>query len=452
MTDEQILELTQLANALADGVMTEAQRVRLNEMLRGSEEARQFYTRFAGLGASLCDYAAELQTEEVAPAKPKIIHHPMAWWVGIGAAAAAVTIALLWPAKPVTQQAESVAWITGATEAQWSADALQPGDSLSQGQRLELASGMAEVTFDSGARVVIEGPASLDIESAWSAGLRSGAATASVPNEAAGFRVASVAVAVTSLGGDTRIEAEPGGAEVATLSGSAEAAAPGQGERTVLKKQQARRFAGGKVMPVANLDQKIARWSARKNLERKGRPVEYVRYNASELAPDSANRRKNLPNARTIAFWVRLPAEGVTGDDAEIVSFGHRKSGNVSLAWNTRAEHGPLGALRLESDVQSTIGRTALRDGQWHHVALMMVGNRKSGRMDVKQYVDGRLDGVLQVPQRKNDAGDERGFALFRRESRKGFRGEVGNMVVADRPLTPFELQALMAAPRTDGA
>ena len=90
MNDTEILELTELCNALTDDRLTDAQRARLNAMLAGSEEARRFYVRFAGLNASLCDYAGESQSEAPAPAKPKLIRHPMAWWVGIGAIAASV--------------------------------------------------------------------------------------------------------------------------------------------------------------------------------------------------------------------------------------------------------------------------------------------------------------------------------------------------------------------------
>ena len=51
LTDKEILELTELCNALMDGTLTEAQKAQLSEKLAFSEAARQFYVRFTGLSA-----------------------------------------------------------------------------------------------------------------------------------------------------------------------------------------------------------------------------------------------------------------------------------------------------------------------------------------------------------------------------------------------------------------
>lgn len=422
MTDAETLELTELCNALADDRLSEAQRARLNEVLAASEEARVFYVRFAGLNASLCDYAGEAQTEAPAPPKPKVIRHPMAWWAGIGAIAASIVIALNLSPKPTTEEPPSVAWLTGAKDARWSdASGPQPGDAIERGRHLELQSGLAEVTFDSGARVVLEGPASLDVDSAWAASLKSGALTASAPSEAAGFRVANPAVAVTHLGGDVRIEADhAGGAEVVALDGSAETATPGRAEKLLLKSKQARRFSGGSAMPVADLDKKLSRFAERARLDRKGRPVKLTQG----------------ANARTVAFWVRVPKDATPGQQAEIAGFGHKKANPLRVAWNTTPESGLLGALRTDLDGQSIVGRTSLRDGQWHHVAVMIVGGKKSGRIELKQYVDGRLEGSTMLARRKFEGGDAREFVHV--------GGELDKVTFADRPLTPFELRTLI--------
>lgn len=429
MTDAETLELTDLCNALADDRLDSTHRARLNEVLATSDEARRFYVRFAAMNASLCDYAGEAQTDAPAPPKPKLIRHPMAWWIGIGAVAA--SIALIFSLREKTDDAPpSVAWLTGAKDARWSeVSGPQPGDALERGRRLELASGLAEVTFDSGARVVLEGPASLDVESAWAASLNSGTLTASTPNEAAGFRVANPAVAVTALGGDVRISTDrSGGAEVVALDGAAEAAAPGRAEKHLLKSKQARRFAGGSVQPVSDLDAKLTRFAERARLDRKGRPVKLTRG----------------PHARTMAFWVRVPQDAAPGAQAEIAGFGHKKSNPLRVAWNTTPEHGLLGALRSEIDGESIVGRTSLRDGQWHHVAVMIVGGKKNGRIELKQYVDGRLEGSTMLSRGKLDANDPREFVQA--------AGEVDRMIFADRPLTPFELRTLIDTDALPGA
>ncbi len=427
MTDAETLELTELCNALADDRLTEAQRVQLNERLAASEEARVFYVRFAGMNASLCDYSSELQADAPAPPKPKIIRHPMAWWAGIGAIAASLVAAFVLHEKPAVDPAPSVAWLTGSKDAQWNGSGgPQPGDSLERGQRLDLQSGLAEVTFDSGARVVLEGPTSLEVESAWAASLKSGVLTTSTPSEAAGFRVANTAVAVTNLGGDVRIETDhTGGAEVVALNGSAETAAPGRAEKVLLKSKQARHFTGGGAMPVADLDKKLSRFAQRAGLERKGRPV--------KLTQGS--------NARTVAFWVRIAKDATPGQQAEIAGFGRQKSNPLRVAWNTTPEHGLLGALRTELAGESIVGRTSLRDGEWHHVAVMIVGGKKTGRLELKQYVDGQLEGTKMLARKKVDGGDAREF-VHAGDPMVG--GELDKLIFADRPLTPFELRTLI--------
>jgi len=82
---------------------------------------------------------------------------------------------------------EAIASLSGAKDPRWVGPALSTGGELHRGQRIELTSGFAEITFDSGAQVTLEGPASLDLNSAWEAALRHGTLKATVPPEAVGF-------------------------------------------------------------------------------------------------------------------------------------------------------------------------------------------------------------------------------------------------------------------------
>src|SRR6185369_968063 len=56
----------------------------------------------------------------------------------------------------------------------------------------------------------------------------------------------------------------------------------------------------------------------------------------------------------------------------------------------------PLGALCAEQDNAAVVGRTNLRDGQWHHVAVLFLGGGKNAHdtVQVKQFVDGKLEGT----------------------------------------------------------
>src|SRR5206468_1449933 len=109
--------------------------------------------------ASLFSYASEMQTEAAeVVAQEKVIH--LDWWLKLSLLGAAAAIALmLWMEFPKQNAVaaaapdEFVAQLTGAKECQWvgSNSIVQPGGRFRKGQKLELAKGFAEITFDSGA-------------------------------------------------------------------------------------------------------------------------------------------------------------------------------------------------------------------------------------------------------------------------------------------------------------
>jgi hypothetical protein len=106
------------------------------------------------------------------------------------------------------------------------------------------------------------------------------------------------------------------------------------------------------------------------------------------------------------------------------------------------------------------MGATPLRDGQWHHIAVVFITNEDAIRaMDVKQYVDGRFEGegrssppgsdiFKKVNQQKvlslKDTiwlGCRLGINGVRTER---FNGEMDELLVADRVLAPREIVQLM--------
>ena len=497
MNDWELLELTGLCNALADGRLAGTERARLNAVLAGSEEARRFYVRFAGLSSSLCSYAAELQTGQA----EKVVRFPRAarWTAAVLAVAASVALALIpdWRGQEAPEP-ESVAWLTGSQDAEWGDAPLAAGDALERGQHIELRRGLAEVTFDSGARVVLEGPASLDVQSAWSAGLRSGSLTASTSAEAVGFRVVNAAVDVTNLGGEIGIMADrDGGTEVYAIEGSAETDQPGRGAKLLLKDRQARRFARDGVSGVKDFERKLAKLAklaSRANLERRRQPINFARWSFDDAltaqtagfgaAPFTAKldggdpmslqpgrwkrglaldgrsfASANMPgaNPRTVAFWVKIPADAPLGADVAMLAWNRKGRGllrSAQITWNRDPEHGPLGALRTDHEGAAVVGRTPLRDGQWHHVAVLFLGQKKNrGMAQMKQYVDGRLDGTGAFALRgKNAAPSADGSetvwigrrAGARGIAQEGFRGELDEIFIGDRPLAPGEIRQLM--------
>jgi hypothetical protein len=94
------------------------------------------------------------------------------------------------------------------------------GSRLTPGERLDLANGLVEITFNDGAVVVLEGPATFDVDSPGRAQLHEGRLTAVVPERAHGFQVATARMNVVDLGTEFGLMAEPEGtAEVHVFNG-----------------------------------------------------------------------------------------------------------------------------------------------------------------------------------------------------------------------------------------
>jgi hypothetical protein len=254
LTDKEILALHELCNAVVDGTLTEKQKAELSRWLLASKPARQYYVRTLGLSAGLFSYASEMQVEapDVFAPRPQVNYFSLLlrWLAPLGAAAAIVVgfwLANSNPQKTETRSDESVAQITASKECQW-ADGkdLPPGARLHKGQEIELAHGFAEVTFDSGARAVLEGPATLEVDSAWVAKLKHGALKASVPHEAIGFSVSAATVhddrGDERRDGFARVEGRGGGESAKRHEPADDFVAPGRGDALCPQ----RRFGGAR--------------------------------------------------------------------------------------------------------------------------------------------------------------------------------------------------------------
>lgn len=520
-SDQDRLELNDLCNALADGFISDTQRTRLEHWLTTSEEARRFYVRAMALSASLMDYAGEMQSEAPdAPVEEARIVRPAAFWWTFGSLAAAAAIALaFWlggaeqrknadEIASITQENdESIAQLSGAKECRWSGARLQPGQELHGGQRIELASGIAEITFDCGAQVTLEGPATFELHSAWEAVLHRGTLKASVPPEAIGFRVSNASVNVVDLGTEFSMVADENGAtEVFVLKGAVEAAARdssgNEGRPVVLHEKQARRFARAGASDVHDREAKLAKFMRKVALERSTLAAHYVHWSFDETTgnlaaasvPGSDARIEATTDgalaaahtvgyrqgglrlssqvfakiavpgihqrtARTVAFWVNAPTESPLPDAGAILAWSVNGTGRgIEIGWNRNPTHGPLGALRTEAGRGSVVGSTSLRDGRWHHVAVVFSPKPKSeNAMQVRQYVDGRLESQSNRHFAKRGKAAKGSDALASTadeflwigrglggKADEQFRGDLDELFLADAALTPQEIRHLL--------
>jgi hypothetical protein len=117
-----------------------------------------------------------------------------------------------------------VATLTACDNCRWGDTTLstERAARLKAGQ-LDLQQGVAEVTFDCGARIVLEGPALLTLENSTRASLAIGRIVAHVPPAARGFTVAAPSVTVVDLGTEFGLDVDAAGtAEVQVFQGKVE--------------------------------------------------------------------------------------------------------------------------------------------------------------------------------------------------------------------------------------
>jgi len=460
LADKEILELNELCNALIEGTLNETQKTRLSHWLATSEDARRFYIRTMGLSASLFSYASEMQTEaaESVMSPEKIIHPGWLWKFGALAAAAAIAL-MVWTQWPKQNQIstatpadEFVAQLTGSKECQWvgSNSTVQPGGRFRKGQKLELVKGFAEITFDSGAQIVLQGPASLDVNSAWAATLNRGTLKASIPPEAMGFSISNPTVEVVDLGTEFTMFADAIGAatEVLVLKGEVEAQpnTPSDLQPIVLREKESRRFATSGVSTVHDSAEKFAQLSQSVPLDHFIPPTDYMHWSFDEAdgdifkADDSGKPfaaadlwlenilpsefaaahgfgrwehalqfdghmfakaafpdiSENTPH--TVCFWVKVPKDANLSNAYAMVAWGMNSknfgSHPIHIGWNRNPNEGTVGVLRTDYGGGFALGSTPLRDGRWHHITVVLIpGEDAKSFVEVKQYVDGRFEG-----------------------------------------------------------
>lgn len=245
--------LVALFEEYLNGTLDEAGIQTLENRLLTDSAARECFVRYARMHADLtlelrARRAAEVAIESLQPAPTPARRFPARRSVAAIALIAGVLLAVGLGWKLLTPTPQTVAWLVNAQNCSWT-DGDPPAD-LRPGRILRMDSGLAEVQFRSGARLVIEGPARLEFLSAGSARLHLGKIAARVPPEATGFEVFCPHGKVIDLGTEFGVSVADGGAaEVYVFEGRVDAyPAVGQaGEKVNLVKNQGARLSGGTV-------------------------------------------------------------------------------------------------------------------------------------------------------------------------------------------------------------
>ncbi|MGC4013387.1 MAG: FecR domain-containing protein [Luteolibacter sp.] len=231
-------ELRRLTDAWHDGTISRGDALLLEERLLADPAARDYFFEISELEGSLPEAVGLL------PAAPAVVPRRAGgqWWKMaamfiIGAA----TSTLVWkygvhgPAQ-VVQASGPEATITGMMGVTWDGHAGERSLDLKHGGgATRIASGLVEVTFGSGTRAVVEGPADFEVTGHNSMSLAYGKVVADVPKGAEGFAVNYAEGRIVDLGTEFGIDIGKGGtaANFGVFRGEIEFQPKGDGTRPV---------------------------------------------------------------------------------------------------------------------------------------------------------------------------------------------------------------------------
>jgi hypothetical protein len=215
--------LLTLIHAQLEGEISPEQHAQLEALLRGDWQARRLYLELADQHARLL-HQPEIVTgrlhEKVTP--PRLRPRFMPWLASLAAAAVLVLGFVLWQQPPTQTKEEAtsagIATLSNTLNAEFSGATVRSGDTLRPGL-LRLTKGLAQIEFFSGATVLIEGAAEIDILSAWEARCVRGRMRVQVPPAAKGFTIHAPEVKLEDLGTEFALNVKDGTSAVHVFEG-----------------------------------------------------------------------------------------------------------------------------------------------------------------------------------------------------------------------------------------
>jgi ferric-dicitrate binding protein FerR (iron transport regulator) len=245
------------------GTLDEARLRELEERLRADPDTRRHFVRYARLHTDLhlemrARQAGARALDRIVALAPRPAGAPRRR-LRLVLAAAAVAAALLLGAGVIWRMTSRppdaggepvVAWLVNAQNCEWSDGG--PQGNMRAGNKLHLERGLAEIRFDCGARVVLQGPANLELLSGNGARLLHGKLTAHVPDPAAGFEVLSPQGKVIDLGTEFGVSVgDNGTTDIYVFEGKVVAHPAFDGSVNLTRNQSAH-IAAGKITVAPN--------------------------------------------------------------------------------------------------------------------------------------------------------------------------------------------------------
>lgn len=429
------------------------------------------------------------------------------WSVGWAAAAAVVVFSFF---LLMTPPAGVVAQIVRMEASDLSGEEMN----LVVGERVVIEEGLVELYFRTGVRVVLEAPADFEVTGANQGFLHYGKLVADVNDETAhGFVIDGPSGRLVDLGTSFAVAVDDQGEmEVHVIEGVVDATANG-GVTSRLQKDEAMRLSGGQG---ARMKVDLGKFVVRMP-DYQDSPPRYVRWGfdarTDSVAQDTGSGFKtgntdgNLKSfsgqgvgpirvsgpfgkglkfdgddsffvsdfpgitgsqPRTVAFWVKVPRDFDSKEGYGIVNWGKVRvpGGAWQISANGTEKDGPLGRLRIGTHWGQVIGTTDLRDGQWHHCAVVLYGDQEgkpNTGTHVLLYVDGKLEpaarkslqavDTVSLPESEDGGhgvwmGRNLGFEhegdSTGRDFGRFFRGEIDEMVICDMAMDQRQILRLM--------
>jgi hypothetical protein len=250
----------------SDGSLSPDEIRELEVALLADPAARRLFRRHANLDTGLHGWAEERATPTPWLGLQTAARRPSRWPIAIAAAILLLAgAAWFWTDRhsskvPVVASAERTAQgcavLTHTLDAQFPQGSHASGETLPPG-RFRLTEGWAQIEFFSGASLIVEGAAELEIVSAWEARCVSGKVRVRVPPAARGFRLEVPGMKLVDLGTEFAVNASAEGqrADVHVFDGEVIARAEGHPEVS-LRQGQSVSGRPGATMEMASLDPK----------------------------------------------------------------------------------------------------------------------------------------------------------------------------------------------------
>lgn len=502
MKNRELIEKVLAGEADAAGIR------RLADLMRADENVRREYAAAAELEALLSVALEDKLTradnvlrirETVAGSdseafvlglKARLRRRRNAW---LGAVAAAFLVALFswWYSLGTVGRIHDMYGVVYGGSREFAA-----GDTIRKGRIIAFGEGLVEVAIGDSGRLVIDGPARIEFLDKSRAFLHQGHLVAHLSPEGEGYRIGTPEGELTGLGSMMGVVMrDEWGAEAHALQGRV-AVSSGSGEKWLLESSQVfrlrdrtRRAAEVGQFRVSlphgsTADRGGIYWSFDEGVgttarglgegalggkkadfglkqEKGGEIPAWVEgvsgralyFDGKGAFAESVHRGIEGGAPRTVCFWAKVPEDSGIKEGFAMVAWG---SHVFDKAWQISVQpienQGPLGRLRVGVYHGASVGRTDLRDGRWHHIAVVLKDEvLPDVSMEVIMYVDGvpeqftyRMTGEVRT-----DSGPDGHGIWIGRNLAKGsfqgsfFRGAIDELHIFNHALSQSEILAI---------